>query len=99
MFRKRRLASIAALSMVTLADCASQPLDGVDRSEAPGFFSGLLHGFIAWFALIGHFFNDDISVYAFPNSGGWYDFGFLLGAGFWAAFFWANVIAVASDRH
>jgi hypothetical protein len=40
---------------------------------------GLWHGFIIFFSLIGSIFTD-IRVYAFPNSGGWYDFGFVLGA-------------------
>ncbi len=79
--RKRQLIVISAFVILTLAACASQPY--VARSGAPGFFVGLLHGFIAWFALIGHIFNHSIRVYAFPNSGGWYDFGFLLGAGVW----------------
>jgi hypothetical protein len=40
----------------------------------------LVHGFISLFSLIGSIFWD-IRVYAFPNSGSWYDFGFVLGAG------------------
>jgi len=31
------------------------------------------------FSLIGSIFTD-VRIYAFPNSGGWYDFGFFLGA-------------------
>jgi len=27
---------------------------------------------------------NDVAVYAVPNTGGWYDFGFLLGASCWA---------------
>jgi hypothetical protein len=38
-----------------------------------------VHGFISLFSLIGSIFWD-IRIYAFPNSGGWYDFGFVLGA-------------------
>jgi hypothetical protein len=40
---------------------------------------GLLHGFISPFALIGELFTN-VRVYAYPNSGGWYDFGFVVGA-------------------
>ena len=40
---------------------------------------GFVHGFISLSSLIGSIFWD-IRVYAFPNSGGWYDFGFVLGA-------------------
>jgi hypothetical protein len=46
---------------------------------------GVLHGFVSLFSLIGSFFWD-IRVYAFPNSGRWYDVGFVLGA---ACFFGA----------
>jgi hypothetical protein len=31
------------------------------------------------FSFIGSIFSD-IRIYAYPNAGGWYDFGFLLGA-------------------
>lgn len=44
----------------------------------PGFFKGLLHGFIILFSFIASLFTD-YKIYAFPNAGGWYDFGFLLG--------------------
>jgi hypothetical protein len=79
--KRRRGVALAVLALATLAACASQPY--VDVEGSPGFWHGLLHGFIAWFALVGHIFNHDIRVYAYPNSGGWYDFGFLLGAGAW----------------
>lgn len=40
---------------------------------------GFLHGFIIVFSLIGSIFTD-VRIYAFPNSGFWYDLGFFLGA-------------------
>ena len=46
-----------------------------------GFWSGLWHGCIAPFSFIGSLFDDDIAMYAVNNNGGWYDFGFVLGAG------------------
>jgi len=45
----------------------------------PGFWSGLLHGFLIVFSFIGSLFTD-VRIYSFPNSGGWYDFGYVLGA-------------------
>jgi len=72
--------AISALILLTVAACASQPY--VETENAPGFFMGILHGFISWIALIAHIFNPDIRVYAYPNSGGWYDLGFLLGLSF-----------------
>ena len=96
MWKWRRAVVLAA---VALAACASQPIEDFDRSGTPGFFHGVWQGLIAWFALVGHIFNSGITIYAFPNTGWWYEFGFLLGAGLWAGFFWGNVVAIASDRY
>ncbi len=46
-----------------------------------GFWGGIWHGMIAPFAFIGSIFSDNIALYAVNNTGGWYDFGFVLGAG------------------
>lgn len=70
---------IIVLAIVSLSGCA-QSMTGVNAGPA-GFFSGLWHGFICVFSLIGHLFNEDIAIYQTPNNGGWYDFGFLIGAG------------------
>ena len=73
----KRLALIFAFLVIILAGCASQPEP--TAYDPPGFFTGLFHGFFIIFSFIGSLFTD-IRIYAFPNSGGWYDFGFLLGA-------------------
>ena len=62
--------------VLAVVSCATQPTSS--SYDPPGFFMGLVHGFIAVFALIGSIFMD-IRIYAFPNSGGWYDFGYMLG--------------------
>jgi hypothetical protein len=62
----------------TLAACATQPSPAA--FEPPGFFYGFLHGLTVPFSLIGAFFTD-VRIYAFPNSGWWYDLGFFLGFG------------------
>jgi hypothetical protein len=59
-----------------LSSCATQPT--VRAEEPPGLLLGLVHGFSAVFSLIGSFFWD-IRIYAFPNSGRWYDVGFVIG--------------------
>jgi hypothetical protein len=64
--------------MLALASCAYQPEP--KSLDSPGFLLGLWNGFTIFFSLIGHIFDDSIRIYAFPNSGGWYDFGFFLGA-------------------
>ncbi len=77
--RKRRVMGIIpVIALVFLmVGCATQPEPGA--YDPPGFFSGVLHGFSIVFSFIGSLFTD-IRIYAFPNSGGWYDFGYLLGA-------------------
>jgi hypothetical protein len=63
-----------------LASCAHQPSPIIPA--APGFLMGMFHGVISPIALVAGIFTD-VRMYAFPNSGGWYDFGFLLGLGAW----------------
>lgn len=62
---------------LSLAACATQGVPA--EPSVPGFWMGLVHGAIAPFALIGHLFDHTIRIYAVPNGGGWYDFGFLMG--------------------
>ena len=64
-----------------LASCAAGDARfteaGVEGSA--GFFYGLWHGIISAIALVIHIFNESVLVYETNNTGGWYDFGFLLG--------------------
>ncbi len=46
-----------------------------------GFWGGLWHGIISPFTFIGSLFSDNVTIYAVNNNGGWYNFGFVLGAG------------------
>ena len=75
---RRALAALAL--MVLVSACASQIDAGISVDpHAPGFWWGLWHGFIFPWSWIGSLFSPDIAVYAVPNSGAWYDFGFFLG--------------------
>ena len=66
--------------LLLLAACARQVPEAVEHAAGtPHFLHGLWHGFIFPFAWIGSLFDPDIAVYAVPNNGGWYDFGFFLG--------------------
>jgi len=47
----------------------------------PGFWMGFWHGCIAPVTFFVSLFTDQIRIYAFPNSGRWYDLGFMLGIG------------------
>ncbi len=75
----RTVVAIAALTL--LAGCAHQPTP-LPFGEFPGFFTGIWHGLVAPFALVGSIFAK-VRIYAFPNGGGWYDLGFVLGISAW----------------
>jgi opacity protein-like surface antigen len=71
---------ILLASALALAACAAtQAPDAIDPVVGPGFWLGLWHGFIFPVAWIVSLFTDKVAVYAVPNSGGWYDFGYFLG--------------------
>ena len=79
--RHRRLSlALAALATVLTACLATQAPD-TNVPAQPGFFHGLWHGFLAPLTFIISLFTDAVRVYAVPNVGRWYDFGFLLGIG------------------
>jgi len=59
-------------------------------SKAAGFWAGLWHGLIIIVTFIISLFTDSVGVFEVNNSGGWYNFGFVLGViislghgGFW----------------
>lgn len=76
---KKNLLQFACLflSLITLSSCA--PADDTDHEY--GFFSGLLHGFIFIFALIGKLFGGHYGLYAENNTGFFYWLGFIIGIG------------------
>jgi hypothetical protein len=63
----------------TLCACARQTLPAAVATGAPGFFHGLWDGFVFPFAWVVSLFVPEVAVYAVPNNGGWYDFGYFLG--------------------
>ena len=67
---------IAALA---LAACAATQAPATIAPAAPGFLLGLWHGFIFPVAWVVSLFVDKVALYAVPNNGGWYDFGYFLG--------------------
>ena len=72
----KRLAPLAALP---LAACAATEAPTAVATGAPGFLLGLWHGFIFPVAWIVSLFTNHVAIYAVPNNGGWYDFGYFLG--------------------
>jgi len=71
------------ISLLILSSCAHT----VDVTQCThgltiyGFWGGLWHGLISPFTFIGSLFSDTVTIYAVNNNGGWYNFGFVLGAG------------------
>lgn len=83
---KRNLINISILIIIILLFTSCAQVIDIDKSvpidaKLYGFWNGLWHGLISWFSLIGKLFNFNVAVYAVNNNGGWYDFGFILGAG------------------
>jgi hypothetical protein len=73
------------LVLVCLALCLTGCADHLTFNQAAsrqpvGFWYGLWHGTILPFAWIVSLFNKAVAIYAIYNNGGWYDFGYLLGA-------------------
>ena len=71
-------AAILAAGLL-LAGCAATQSPSAVAPGTPGFWLGLWHGFIFPIAWIVSLFVDSVSLYAVPNNGGWYDFGYFLG--------------------
>ena len=68
--------------MCIMTGCAPKlDVSKVAPQEPFGFWSGLWHGMIAPITFFISLFSDSIAMYAKNNTGGWYDFGFCVGAG------------------
>lgn len=88
MVNRKRLSWFLIIGMVVfIAGCATQPTPGA--FDPPGFLMGIVHGFIMLFSFIGSIFLD-VRMYAFPNSGVMYDFGYLIGIFLWLVFLAAS---------
>lgn len=68
---------LAALAV--LSACAAHGVPTATGPDVPGFWQGLWHGVISPVTFVISLFNDQVGVYAAPNTGNWYDAGFMLG--------------------
>ncbi len=71
------------LATVLLAGCAAGVIPSAHtpgpQGLLAGFWRGLWHGLIVPVTFVISLFSDHVRVYEVHNSGGWYDFGFVLG--------------------
>lgn len=74
-----RLLILAAVTLALAACAATQAAGPITQPVAPGFLFGVWHGFIFPVAYIVSLFMPDVEVYAVPNNGGWYNFGYFVG--------------------
>jgi hypothetical protein len=77
---KRRNITIFASLILLLINLSSCAPSGYEYNEA-GFFSGIWHGLIIVFSLMGKLIGMDIGIYADNNTGFTYWLGFILGIG------------------
>ncbi|MGB4705528.1 MAG: hypothetical protein WBI18_10715 [Candidatus Saccharicenans sp.] len=83
--RKMAVFCVVLLAVMMLSSCAPGPNTAEktpDRNgRVAGFFLGLWHGFISPVTFIISLFTKNVRIYEVHNNGGWYNFGFVLGAG------------------
>jgi hypothetical protein len=78
--RGRSIVAALAVALVMSA-CFAEQTPLATRDAVPGFWMGFWHGIIAPVAFIVSLFSDHVRIYAAPNAGRWYDFGFMIGIG------------------
>ena len=79
----RALILVGLVFMLTACAAGVNPEAGMaaESGEVAGFWLGLWHGIIAPVTFVISLFSDNVNIYEVHNSGNWYDFGFVLGAG------------------
>jgi hypothetical protein len=75
----------ALAAIVLAAACAPGPNSAEKTAgkdgEVAGFWKGLWHGLISPITFIVSLFSKNVDFYEVHNNGGWYNFGFVIGAG------------------
>jgi hypothetical protein len=81
-FQKTAIVVFTIAVILTITSCAHvTPIEECVQDEPYGFWYGLWHGIIAPISFVISLFSDEVAMYGVNNNGGWYDFGFVLGAG------------------
>ena len=78
---RTRFFVVISVLLLFLVSISCAPGNARFEERPAGFFAGLWHGFICVITFIISLFSDNVRMYEVSNSGGWYDLGFLLGAG------------------
>lgn len=69
---------LTAAALLLVSGCAANNEMYIEKTA--GFWAGLWHGLICFIAFIISLFTDNVGIYEINNTGGWYNFGFILGA-------------------
>src|SRR3989338_130772 len=82
--KETRFLCLVFLATLFMAGCAAGPNPAVNTAASnggvAGFWLGLWHGLISPITFVISFFSSNVHFYEVHNNGGWYNFGFLLGA-------------------
>lgn len=82
--KKAILILLVLVISMTLASCTAGPNSlrntPDEDGEVAGFWKGIWHGLISPISFVLSLFTKNIYVFEVHNNGGWYTFGFLLGA-------------------
>jgi hypothetical protein len=84
--KMKKVALIIVLLSITflLSACLAGPNELRNRpdedGDVAGFWKGLWHGLISPITFVISLFSRNVYVFEVHNNGGWYTFGFLLGA-------------------
>ncbi|MDZ7724917.1 MAG: hypothetical protein U5R06_19435 [candidate division KSB1 bacterium] len=71
------IVSALLFAVALLTGCAAN--NEMYITEPAGFWAGLWHGLIIIITFIISLFTDTVGIYETANTGGWYNFGFVLG--------------------
>ena len=63
-----------------LAVAGSDSVFKLPDAKPAGFWAGFWHGLILPFTFLVSLFKPGVNIYETNNNGGWYNFGFILGA-------------------
>jgi hypothetical protein len=79
-----KILTVIGLAALVLSSCIPGPNSLANtpdaKEEVHGFWRGLWNGMVLPISFVISLFNKNVSIYEVHNSGGWYNFGFLLGA-------------------